>query len=173
MTDGMLPVVRHGRRWFRYESTESVFVLFGGVPWRRRVFPWIRPLPRWRNTLAGSMTFSARAGRRGFRDYLAGLLAPSDRNKTLDGPGRDGAGCRRVQTREAQRLEHFLAHGPWDHEQVNARRLELLAADPVTVPVGLGNTNELATWAHEPSGRLAEMLARCSCLSRTVQRAVS
>ncbi|NUR57801.1 MAG: hypothetical protein HOV87_03725 [Catenulispora sp.] len=40
--------------------------------------------------------------------------------------------------REAQRLEPFLACGPWDYEQVNARRLELLTADPVAAPHSVG-----------------------------------
>jgi hypothetical protein len=38
----------------------------------------------------------------------------------------------------AQRLQFFLSESTWDHEQVNARRLELLLADPVTAPHGAG-----------------------------------
>ncbi len=78
--------------------------------------------------------FGSRAGRRGFRDCLAGLLAPPDRSKTLTALAgtEPGTGSRH---REAQRSEHFPARGPWDHGQVNARRLELLAADPGGVPV--------------------------------------
>nr|WP_241838645.1 transposase [Streptomyces sp. TSRI0281] len=33
-----------------------------------------------------------------------------------------------------QRLQFFLSESTWDHEQVNARRVELLLADPVTAP---------------------------------------
>src|SRR2546421_2451472 len=77
------------------------------------------------------------AQRRGFREYLAGLLAPRERNKTLTAlAGAEpvaGAGHRSVQ-----RLQFFLSESRWDPEQVNARRLELLAADPATAPHGGG-----------------------------------
>src|SRR5256714_14357279 len=77
--------------------------------------------------------FSRLAQRRGFREYLAGLLAPRDRNKTLTAlAGAEpvaGAGHRAVQ-----RLQFFLSESRWDPEKVNARRLELLAADPATAP---------------------------------------
>ncbi|MER5852896.1 transposase [Streptomyces sp. NPDC002012] len=33
-----------------------------------------------------------------------------------------------------QRLQFFLSESTWDHEQVNARRVELLLADPATAP---------------------------------------
>src|SRR6266849_10455864 len=77
--------------------------------------------------------FGSLAQRRGFREYLAGLLAPRDRNKTLTAlAGAEpvaGAGHRSVQ-----RLQFFLSESRWDPEQVSARRLELLAADPATAP---------------------------------------
>src|ERR1700736_5007793 len=77
------------------------------------------------------------AQRRGCREYLAGLLAPRDRNKTLTAlAGAEpvaGAGHRSVQ-----RLQSFLSESRWDHEQVNARRLELLRAGPATAPHGGG-----------------------------------
>src|SRR5215813_6059883 len=41
-------------------------------------------------------------------------------------------------TRVAQRLQFFLSESRWDPEQVNARRLELLAADPATAPHDAG-----------------------------------
>ena len=86
----------------------------------------------------GSMTCSARlAQRRGFREYLAGLLAPRDRNKTLTAL----AGAEPVtgaQHPAVQRLQFFLSESRWDAEQVNARRLELLRADPATAPHGGG-----------------------------------
>jgi SRSO17 transposase len=37
-----------------------------------------------------------------------------------------------------QRLQLFLSESRWDPERVNARRLELLAADPATAPRGGG-----------------------------------
>src|SRR2546421_5871468 len=77
--------------------------------------------------------FSRVAQRRGFREYLAGLLAPRDRNKTLTAL----AGAEPVtgaQHPAVQRLQFFLSESRWDPGQVNARRLELLRADPATAP---------------------------------------
>ena len=75
--------------------------------------------------------------RRGFREYLAGLLAPRDRNKTLTAL----AGAEPVtgaQHPAVQRLQFFLSESRWDAERVNARRLELLLADPATASHGGG-----------------------------------
>ena len=82
----------------------------------------------------GLMTCSVLlAQRRGFREYLAGLLAPRDRNKTLTAL----AGAEPVtgaQHPAVQRLQFFLSESRWDADQVNSRRLELLLADPATAP---------------------------------------
>jgi hypothetical protein len=81
--------------------------------------------------------FGRLAQRRGFREYLAGLLAPRDRNKTLTAL----AGAEPVsgaQHAAVQRLQFFLSESRWDPEQVNARRLELLRAGPATAPHGGG-----------------------------------
>jgi DDE superfamily endonuclease len=81
--------------------------------------------------------FGSLAQRRGFRTYLAGLLLPRERNKTLTCL----AGVEPVvgaQHPAVQRLQFFLSESTWDHEQVNAHRLELLLADPVTAPHGAG-----------------------------------
>jgi len=81
--------------------------------------------------------FTHVAQRRGFREYLAGLLAPRDRNKTLTAL----AGAEPVtgaQHPAVQRLQFFLSESRWDPGRVNARRLELLAADPATAPHGSG-----------------------------------
>ena len=77
------------------------------------------------------------AQRRGFRGYLAGLLAPRERNKTLTAL----AGAEPVTGSKlpaVQRLQFFLSESVWDPEAVNARRLELLRADPATAPHGGG-----------------------------------
>src|SRR6201987_3902689 len=77
--------------------------------------------------------FASLARRRGFREYLAGLLAPRERNKTLTAL----AGAEPVtgaQHPAVQRLQFFLSESRWDPDRVNARRLELLAADPATAP---------------------------------------
>src|SRR5205809_911578 len=77
--------------------------------------------------------FGSLAQRRGFREYLTGLLLPRERNKTLTAlAGAEpvvGAGAAAVQ-----RLQFFLSEAHWDAEAVNARRLELLAADAATAP---------------------------------------
>jgi len=81
--------------------------------------------------------FSSLAQRRGFREYLTGLLAPRDRNKTLTAL----AGAEPVtgaQHPAVQRLQFFLSESRWDAERVNTRRLELLLADPATAPHGGG-----------------------------------
>ena len=77
--------------------------------------------------------FGSLARRRGFREYLAGLLAPRDRNKTLTAL----AGAEPVagaQHAAVQRLQFFLSESRWDADRVNSRRLELLLADPATAP---------------------------------------
>src|SRR5215475_8655683 len=77
--------------------------------------------------------FSRLAQRRGFREYLTGLLAPRDRNKTLTCLA--GAGpIEGAQHAAVQRLQYFLSESKWDSDKVNARRVELLLADPATAP---------------------------------------
>lgn len=81
--------------------------------------------------------FSRLAQRRGFREYLTGLLVPRDRNKTLTGL----AGAEPVagaQHRVVQRLQYFLSESTWDAELVNARRLEMLLGDAATAPHAQG-----------------------------------
>src|SRR4051812_37023101 len=77
--------------------------------------------------------FGTLAQRRGFREYLTGLLAPRDRNKTLTCL----AGAEPIvgaQHPAVQRLQFFLSESTWDHERINARRLEVLLGDPATAP---------------------------------------
>src|SRR4030095_4864327 len=59
--------------------------------------------------------------RRGVRDYLAGLLAPRARNKTLTALA-DTEPVAGAQHREAQRLQYFLSESPWDADAVNQVR---------------------------------------------------
>jgi hypothetical protein len=81
--------------------------------------------------------FSSLAQRRGFRDYLQGLLLPRDRNKTLTGlaAAEPVVGA---QHREVQRLQWFLSESAWDHEQVNDQRVGLLCEDAATAPHDAG-----------------------------------
>jgi len=77
------------------------------------------------------------AQRRGFREYLQGLLLPRDRHKTLTGL----VGTEPVvgaQAPSAQRLQFFLSESPWDTEAINRRRLELLVTEPATAPHAAG-----------------------------------
>ncbi|WP_084713040.1 IS701 family transposase [Streptacidiphilus rugosus] len=65
--------------------------------------------------------------------YLAGLLLPRDRNKTL--PCLAGAEpVAGAQHAAVQRLQFFLSDSTWDLEKINTRRLELLLAGPATAP---------------------------------------
>jgi hypothetical protein len=77
--------------------------------------------------------FSHLAQRRGFREYLTGLLALRERNKTLTclAGAEPVAGA---QHAAVQRLQFFLSESCWDCDRVNARRLEVLRADPATAP---------------------------------------
>jgi hypothetical protein len=77
--------------------------------------------------------FTHAAQRRSFRDYLAGLLLPRDRNKTLTAlAGAEPV----VEAQEApvQRLQSFLSESVWDAAAVNARRLDLTWADAEIAP---------------------------------------
>lgn len=77
--------------------------------------------------------FRRLAQRQAFRTYLAGLLTPRDRNKTLTAL----AGAEPVvqaQAAEVQRLQFFLSEAAWDVDAVTARRITLLAADSLTAP---------------------------------------
>ena len=97
-----------------------------------------RPCPPAPGPLEGYATqfdplLASVAQRRGFRDYLQGLLLPRDRNKTLTGL----AGAEPItgaQHRQVQRLQWFLTESSWDHRVVNDRRVRLLCEDPATAP---------------------------------------
>src|ERR1700751_5783636 len=81
--------------------------------------------------------FSRLAQRRGVRACLAGLRPRRDRNKPLT--ARAGAEpVTGAQHPAVQRLQFFLSESRWDPDRVNARRLELLAADPAAAPHGGG-----------------------------------
>jgi hypothetical protein len=77
--------------------------------------------------------FGTLAQRRGFREYLQGLLLPRDRNKALTAL----AGTEPIvgaHAAAAQRLQFFLSESGWEVDAVNARRLESLWEDPATRP---------------------------------------
>jgi SRSO17 transposase len=77
--------------------------------------------------------FGTLAQRRGFREYLQGLLLPRDRNKTLTAL----VGAEPIlgaQAAPVQRLQFFLSESPWQAAAVNARRLEVAFADEALRP---------------------------------------
>ncbi|MEV5493783.1 IS701 family transposase [Nonomuraea fuscirosea] len=77
--------------------------------------------------------FTQLGQRRGFREYVTGLLTPRERNKTAAAL----AGAEPVagsKSAAAQRVQYFLSESCWDPERVNARRLELLLAEAATAP---------------------------------------
>jgi SRSO17 transposase len=75
--------------------------------------------------------------REGFRQYLEGLLLPSERHKTLTGLVNTepvvGA-----QLPRAQKLQWFLSESDWDERAVQQERLRLLVEDPSTAPTSQG-----------------------------------
>jgi SRSO17 transposase len=75
--------------------------------------------------------------REGLRQYLEGLLLPSERHKTLTGLVNTepvvGAHLPR-----AQKLQWFLSESDWDERTIQAQRLTLLREDPTTAPTAQG-----------------------------------
>ena len=68
---------------------------------------------------------------------MARLQAPRDRNKTLTAlPEAEPMTV--AQHPAVQRLQLFPSESRWDPAKVNARRLELLLADPATAPHDAG-----------------------------------
>src|SRR5436305_13723289 len=71
--------------------------------------------------------------REGFRQYLEGLLLPSERHKTLTGLVNTEPVVGAQQPR-AQALQWFLSESDWDERTICAQRLRLLREDPTTAP---------------------------------------
>jgi SRSO17 transposase len=68
-----------------------------------------------------------------FRDYLAGLRLPRDRNKTLTAlVGAEP--ITQAQTGPVQRLQFFLTDAEWAAEAVTGRRIEVRRDDPLPTP---------------------------------------
>ena len=63
--------------------------------------------------------FSHQAQKREFRNYIGGLLGESER-KNLSQMADNAVGV------TYHRLHHFLTEAPWDTQQVNERRLEVM-----------------------------------------------
>ena len=77
--------------------------------------------------------FSRPSQRAAFRQYLAGLLLPGERAKTLTALA-NAEPVVGAQRPGVQQLQWFLSESTWDAAAVTARRRELLRADPGTAP---------------------------------------
>jgi hypothetical protein len=89
------------------------------------------PAPLEQYAQAFDPLFHTRIQRQRFRHYLAGLLLPRDRNKTLTAlVGAEP--IVQAQTAPVQQLQFFLSESDWDAEAVTGRRIEVLQADPLT-----------------------------------------
>lgn len=81
--------------------------------------------------------FHSLAQRHSFRTYLAGLLAPRERAKTLTAL----AGAEplvQAQAAPVQRLQFFLSESAWDTDALTAGTLKLLCDDPLIAPTADG-----------------------------------
>lgn len=81
--------------------------------------------------------FHALAQRHSFRTYLARLLVPRDRHKTLTAL----AGAEplvQAQAAPVQQLQFFLSESTWAADAITARTLQLLGADPLTTTTADG-----------------------------------
>jgi len=81
--------------------------------------------------------FSHRSQRDQFRRYLEGLLLPSERNKTFTGLANTEPGVGAGDP-AAQRIQWFVSESTWEAEQINQRRLDVLAEKEATTPVASG-----------------------------------
>ena len=91
------------------------------------------PLPLEQYASTFDELFHTHIQRRRFREYLAGLLLPRDRNKTLTAlVGTEPMA--QAQTAPVQQLQFFLSESDWDAEAVTSRRSAGLQADPYTTP---------------------------------------
>lgn len=75
--------------------------------------------------------------REALRRYLAGLLLPAERNKTLTALA-NAEPIIGAQHPAVQALQWFLSESTWEAQAVNRRRVDLLRADPATAPDAAG-----------------------------------
>jgi len=99
----------------------------------------VAPAPGPLETYAGAFDdlFPHRSQRAQFRRYLEGLLLSSERNKTFTGLANTEPGVGATDP-AAQRMQWFVSESTWDTEQINQRRLQLLAPKDATVPDASG-----------------------------------
>src|SRR5437016_12001829 len=117
-------LLRSGRRWVKGG---------GGVPMTERIPAPPAPGPLEEYATLFDPLFSDLAQRRGFREYVQGLLLPRDRNKTITGVA-GAAPTTQAQAAPVQSLQFFLSESTWDVVPVTEQRLALLFTDPATQP---------------------------------------
>src|SRR3954452_2022551 len=81
--------------------------------------------------------FRRASQRQAFRQYLAGLLLPAERTKTLTALAH-AEPIVGAQHPAEQRWQWFLSESTWDAAAITARRLALLREDAETGPEGHG-----------------------------------
>ena len=81
--------------------------------------------------------FSKVNQREAFRQYLAGLLLPTERTKTLTALV-NAEPIVGAQDPAVQALQWFLSESTWDAAVVHARQRDLLRIDPATAPDAAG-----------------------------------
>jgi SRSO17 transposase len=81
--------------------------------------------------------FSKVNQRDAFRRYLAGLLLPTERNKTLTALA-NAEPIVGAQDPAVQALQWFLTESTWSAAAVTTRQVDLLRADPTTAPDAAG-----------------------------------
>ena len=95
------------------------------------------PLPLEQYAHAFDDLFHTHIQRQRFREYLAGLLLPRDRNKTLTAlVGAEP--ITQAQTAPVQQLQFFLSESAWEAEAVTTRQIEVLRSTPLTEPHAAG-----------------------------------
>ncbi|EGK89651.1 transposase, IS4 family protein [Microcoleus vaginatus FGP-2] len=96
--------------------------------------------------------FSHQAQKTGFKHYLGGLLGESER-KNLTQMSRDCIGV------TYNRLHHFLTEAPWNAQQVNQRRLQVMQQCRQT-HISRGFTLIIDDSGHRKSGNLTAGVGR-------------
>ena len=95
------------------------------------------PVPLEQYARAFDDLFHTQIQRRRLREYLAGLLVPRDRNKTLTAlVGAEP--ITQAQTAPVQQLQFFLSESDWDAEAVTTRQIAVLRSTPLTEPHAAG-----------------------------------
>jgi len=99
------------------------------------------PLPLEQYARGFDDLFRTHIQRRRFREYVAGLLLPRDRNKTLSAlVGAEP--IVQAQTAPVQQVQSFLSEAEWEAEweaeAMTSRQIARLRAEPLTAPHAAG-----------------------------------